>query len=375
MKLIIILWLALQAVAVRAEVEPDFRIAVVAPFASVLKQIAHDAVDGAKFGLKPGAQRLTSWKGTTKTNFNVNVEFFDDRANPKSAEEVARTIVAHGGYHAVVGGINSGTAIPAAKIYEEAGLINISLGATNPLLTRSGHRWTFRMSMDDHQLARSTYVALIHRFRDLRTLFVHDGTAYGEYTAEGFASVHMITTGQVATLQNLGESGDINLSSVQGTSDDEAVLFVGGMDLFATKVLRKLPRKTRWTIVGGDGICTEHMAKEVMQLGMNLVCASQERKDTVPVNQEFEAAFQSQFGRTPSSTAAAAADAAALLIESFGLHGHLGKEQVRDFLRSGARFRGFEVPISFDAQGDNSLAQAYLYEAEKGVLRFTQKIR
>lgn len=375
MKPLITLLLALQAITAKAETAPDIRIAVVAPFESAIKHIAQDAADGAKFGLKPGAQRLTSWQGKTNANINVKLDFFDDKASRTSAEEVARAIVTRGGYHAVVGGINSGTAIPAARIYEEAGLINISLGANNPVLTRSGFRWAFRMSMDDHQLARSTYVALVHRFQDLRTWFVHDGTAYGELTAEGFAAMHTVTTGQTATLQNLGESGAADLAAVKDTKDAEAVLFVGGMDLFATNVVRRLPKKTHWTIVGGDGICSVHMAQEVMRLGMNLVCASQERKDSVPLNPQFLTAFRSQFDRAPGPTASAAMDATALLIESFGLHGHSGKERVRDFMHSGTRFPGAEGSISFDEQGDNSLAQAYLYEAEAGVLKFTEKIR
>lgn len=373
---ICLLMLALPAFSVRAEEPPDLRIAVVAPLSSAIGEIAQEALNGASLGIKAGFLRLKSWQGK-QANVNVKLDFLDDKADPTTAVMLAKSIVDKHQYHAVVGGINSGTAIPVAKIFEEAGLINVALGATNPKLTLAGHQWVFRMSMNDDQLALSTYVALIHRLRDTPALFVHDGTAYGELTAKGFAGAHRALTDQHGELHYLGLNGDTDLAAARDMKGPEAVVYVGGLDLFATNVVRQLPKGIHWTIVGGDGICSPHMAKEAARLDMRLICASQERNHTVPfTNTLFESTYKAQYGKSPRSTAAQAAfDAVALLVKAFGLHGHSGAAQVRDHIRSGVRFSGVEGPIAFDEKGDNTLAPAYLYEGANGVLTFESVIR
>jgi branched-chain amino acid transport system substrate-binding protein len=375
---ICLLMFALPVFLVRANEPPELRIAVVVPLSSSIGEIAQEAVNGAALGMKEGALRLkSSQQQGGKDAFNAKLDVLDDRADPSTAVELAKNIVAKHQHHAVVGGINSGTAIPVAKIFEEAELINVALGATNPKLTLAGHQWVFRMSMNDHLLPLSTYLAVSHRVRDTPAVFVHDGTAYGELTAQGFASAHRALTDKHVELHNLGLNGDTALAAAREIKGSEAVIFVGGLDLFATNVARRLRKDVNWTIVGGDGICSPHMAKEAARLNMRLICASQERNPTVPLtNTLFESAYKAQYGRSPRSTAAFAAfEAVALLVEAFGLNGQAGSARVRDHMRSGVRFSGVEGPIAFDEKGDNTFAPAYLYEERNGVLKFESVIR
>jgi branched-chain amino acid transport system substrate-binding protein len=370
--------LALPVFPVRADEPPELRIAVVVPLSSSIGEIAQEALNGAALGMKEGALRLKSsqHQGGNDT-FDVKLDVFDDKADPSTAVGLAKNIVGKHQYHAVVGGINSGTAIPVAKIFEEAELVNFALGATNPKLTLAGHQWVFRMSMNDNLLPLSIYRAVGHRLKDTPAVFVHDGTAYGELTTQGFASAHRASTGMHVKLHNLGLNGDTDLAVARDIQGSEAVIFVGGLDLFATNVARRLRKDVNWTIVGGDGICSRNMAKEAARLKMRLICASQERNPSVPfMNRWFESAYKAQYGKSPRSTAAFAAfDAVALLVEAFGMNGQAGAARVRDHIRSGVRFSGIEGPIAFDEKGDNTLAPAYLYEETNGILKFESVIR
>ncbi|MGM9426080.1 branched-chain amino acid ABC transporter substrate-binding protein [Hydrogenophaga sp. MI9] len=372
-----LLLLALSTLSAHADEAPDLRIAVVVPLSSPIRHVAQEALNGAALGAKAGAIRLKSSPDRPAGGkFKVRLDFFDDKANPETAQTVARTIVADGHYDAVVGGINSGTAMPAATIYEQAGLLNVSLAATNPLLTRSGHRWTLRMAMDDEQLARNTYRVLSGRFQDQPALFAYDDTAYGELTANGFSSAHRSFSGQDVAPLNLGLNGDGDLSGLQTVGGSAAVLYLGGMDRFAIKVVGRLPRNVRWTIVSGDGVCSDPMAQETARLGMTLVCTSQDRKDSVPPSDSaFAQTYQSQYGKPPGDAASSAFDAVTLLVETLGQQGNGNRALVRDHLKSGGRLVGGEGPVAFDARGDNTLAPAYLYEAENGVLKFKQALR
>lgn len=362
------LLLALSA-PVLAEEPAELRIALVLPYSSSIRSIAQDIANGASMGMENTASRLPKLPGGHP--LKVTIDFLDDHADLTVATRVANDIVASGKYQAVIGGYNSGTAIPSARIFEQAGLINISVGATNPRLTRVGHKWVFRMSMDDDHLARSAYRTLAPRLGGTPAFFVYDSTAYGQYTAEAFAGEHQAATGQAEKVHSVALSGDDELPpSIQDFSGDRAVLYLGGMDLFGAKVIEKLPRNVHWTLVGGDGLCSTTMVKAVARQRMNLICASQEKKDIDATTEpSFVEAYKARFHQPPGSDAAIAYNAVALLMDVFWHTGTMDTDRARRILRSGQRFAGIDGDVIFDAVGDNSRAAAYLYEAEGGELQ------
>jgi len=87
--------------------------------------------------------------GGKKVTFALLAE--DDGADPKQATAVAQKLV-DSGVNGVVGHLNSGTSIPASRIYSDAGIAQISPAATNPKFTRQGYKTTFRVVADDVQL-------------------------------------------------------------------------------------------------------------------------------------------------------------------------------------------------------------------------------
>jgi branched-chain amino acid transport system substrate-binding protein len=74
----------------------------------------------------------------------------DDQADPKQGTTVAQKLV-DAKVAGVVGHLNSGTSIPASKIYSDAGIPQISPSATNPKLTLQGFKTTFRVMANDVQ--------------------------------------------------------------------------------------------------------------------------------------------------------------------------------------------------------------------------------
>ena len=73
--------------------------------------------------------------GSQKVKFELISE--DDQADPKIATQVAQRLV-DAKVAAVIGHLNSGTTIPASKVYSDAGIVQISPSATNPALHHPG---------------------------------------------------------------------------------------------------------------------------------------------------------------------------------------------------------------------------------------------
>ncbi|MEI8178804.1 branched-chain amino acid ABC transporter substrate-binding protein, partial [Aestuariivirga sp.] len=65
------------------------------------------------------------------------VQFADDGCDPRKAIDVATSFVS-AGVKAVIGHYCSGASIPASKVYQKAGIIQISPASTNPKYTDEG---------------------------------------------------------------------------------------------------------------------------------------------------------------------------------------------------------------------------------------------
>ena len=82
----------------------------------------------------------------------------------------------------VIGHLNSGTTIPASKIYSEAGIPQISPSATNPKYTQQGFKTAFRVVANDSQLggALGRYAVKNSKTKNIAVAVIDDRTAYGQ---------------------------------------------------------------------------------------------------------------------------------------------------------------------------------------------------
>jgi branched-chain amino acid transport system substrate-binding protein len=182
----------------------------------------------------------------------------DDACDPEQAVAAARKLINDGAMF-VVGHMCSGGAIPAAPLYEAAGVIMISPSATNPRLTEEGRANVFRVvGRDDQQgILGGNYLA--DHWGEKKIAILHDGQAYGRGLAEEVkktlnarglreAMSQQITPGLV-------DYYDI-VEQIQVTNVD--VLYYAGYPQEAGLLIRQL---RDWgddlQLVAADGLATE----------------------------------------------------------------------------------------------------------------------
>lgn len=107
----------------------------------------------------------------------------DDACEPRQAKAVARQLVREG-VAFVVGHVCSACSLAATKIYENAGIIMISPGSTNPKVTDEGGPNVFRVIGRDDQQGKIAGDYLADNFSKSRIAIIHDGQAYGRGLAE-----------------------------------------------------------------------------------------------------------------------------------------------------------------------------------------------
>ncbi|HEU4621698.1 MAG TPA: branched-chain amino acid ABC transporter substrate-binding protein, partial [Burkholderiaceae bacterium] len=198
--------------------------------------------------------------GGKKVKFELLSE--DDAADPKQGAAVA-TKLADAKVNGVVGHLNSGTTIPASKIYHDANIPQISPAATNPKYTQQGFKTAFRVVANDAQLGARLGDYAVKTLNGKKVAVIDDQTAYGQGVADEFEKAVKKSGGQVVTRQKTSDKVvDFNaiLTTVKGQSPD--VVFYGGMDAQAGPMLRQMKQLgINAKFMGGDGICSSELPK------------------------------------------------------------------------------------------------------------------
>lgn len=108
----------------------------------------------------------------------------DDQADPKTATQVAQKFV-DAKINGIIGHFNSGTAIPASKIYNDAGIPMIAM-ATAPQFTQQGFNTTFRSMTSDTQQGAVMGKFVVEKLGAKKIAIIDDRTAYGQGLADEF---------------------------------------------------------------------------------------------------------------------------------------------------------------------------------------------
>jgi branched-chain amino acid transport system substrate-binding protein len=235
--------------------ETVVRLGHVAPMSGGQAHFGRDNANGAIMAV----DELNS-KGITlggqKVKFQVLME--DDAADPKQGTTVAQKLV-DAKVNGVIGHLNSGTTIPASKIYHDAGIPQISPSATNPKYTQQGFNTAFRVVANDSQLGQTLGKYAVNELKGKTIAVIDDRTAYGQGVADEFVKGVKKAGGNVKIVRQYthDKATDFNaiLTSIKGSRPD--IVFFGGMDNVGGPMLRQMKQLgINAKFMGGDGICT-----------------------------------------------------------------------------------------------------------------------
>jgi branched-chain amino acid transport system substrate-binding protein len=115
----------------------------------------------------------------------VGLQAEDDASDPKQGTAVAQKLV-DAKVAAVVGHLNSGTTVPASKIYYNAGIPQISPAATTPLYTHQGFKTAFRVVANDNLVGSTLATYSIGTLKAKKIAVIDDRTAFGQGLADEF---------------------------------------------------------------------------------------------------------------------------------------------------------------------------------------------
>lgn len=165
--------------------------------------------------------------GGKKVKFELLAE--DDMADPKSATQVAQKFV-DAKVAGMIGHFNSGTSIPASKIYNDAGLPQIAM-ATAPAYTAQGFKTTFRSMTSDTQQGSVIGKFVVEKLKAKKVAIIDDRSAYGQGLADEFEKAAKAAGATIAKHEFTSDKEtDFTaiLTSIKGVKPD--IIFFGGAD-------------------------------------------------------------------------------------------------------------------------------------------------
>jgi branched-chain amino acid transport system substrate-binding protein len=203
------------------------------------------------------AARLTI--GGKAVQFELLAE--DDQADPAKGAVVAQKLV-DAGIRGMLGHFNSGTSIPASKVYADAGIPQIAM-ATAPAYTGSGYKTTFRMMTNDVQQGSVLGRYVVEKLAAKRLAVVDDRTAYGQGLADQFEAAAKAAGAEIVRRDYTDDKAkDFSaiLTAIKKAKPD--AVFFGGADTQAVpmaKQMRQLGLKAR--LFGGEMVKSPNFLK------------------------------------------------------------------------------------------------------------------
>jgi branched-chain amino acid transport system substrate-binding protein len=345
------------------------KIGHVGPTSGGIAHLGKDNENGAKMAI----DELNA-KGVMIGGKKVKLELQpeDDAGDPKQGTAVAQKLV-DSKVAGVIGHLNSGTTIPASKIYSDAGIPQISPSATNPKYTRQGFKSAFRVVADDVHLGSTLGKYAVKELNGKSIAVIDDRTAYGQGVAEEFTKAVKASGGAIAETQfTTDKATDFTAILTQIKAKKPDVIFFGGMDAVAGPMIRQMKQLgINAKFMGGDGICSGELPKlagGAMADGQVVCAEAGGVEGTQKVGMDkFRDDYKKKFGIDVQVYAPYVYDALNVMVAAMVKAGSADPKVYLPVLAKTDGYKGVTGNISFDDKGDvkNGALTLFTYKGEK----------
>ena len=348
-----------------AMAEVTVKIGHAGPTTGPQAHLGKDNENGARLAIDDANSKNIVIDGK-KVKFELDAQ--DDQADPKQGTIVAQKMI-DDKVAGVVGHLNSGTSIPASKLYSDAGVPQISPSATNPKYTRQGFKTTFRVMANDVQQGSVIGKAAVETLGAKKIAIIDDKTAYGAGLADETEKAAKAAGATIVAREYTNDKAtDFKaiLTKIKAKSPD--VIMYGGMDAQGgpmVKQMKELGIKAKY--IAGDGVCSTEWPKLAGGAAENQYCTQAGLPpDKMPNAKDFVTRFTAKYGPI-QVYAPYSYDAAMTLIEAMK---KANSPDPAKYLPELAKisYNGITAKIEFDEHGDTKNGAITLYQVKDGKL-------
>ena len=362
---------AKAAAAPAAEV---IKVGHVGPLTGGIAHLGKDNENGARLAVEE-INAAGGIKVGDKT-FKLELVAEDDKADPKEGTLAAQKIVDSGAV-AIVGHLNSGTTIPASKIYADANMTQISPSATNPKYTEQGFKTAFRVVANDNQQGAVLANYAADTLKAKTIAIVDDRTAYGQGLADVVEKVAKEKGVKVVGREFTNDKAtDFNaiLTKIRGAKPD--VIMYGGMDATAGPMAKQIKQLgIKATFLAGDGVCSPEFVKLAGDAAGILHCSmAGEAVEKLAKGAEFVDKYKKRFNQDVQIYSPYSYDAVYIIADAMKRAGKADRASITAAMPT-TNYNGLTGTIAFDDKGDIKGGAISMFKVNNGKLEYVSTVR
>jgi branched-chain amino acid transport system substrate-binding protein len=348
------------------------RIGHAGPLTGSVAHLGKDNENGVRLALDE-ANAAGIEIGGNKVKFELLSE--DDQADPKQGTIVAQKLV-DAKVAGIIGHLNSGTTIPASKLYHDASIPQISPSATNVTYTNQGFKTAFRVMANDAQQGKVLGDFAVNKLGAKSIAIIDDRSAYGQGLADEFEKA-AVAAGATILAREFTDTTKTDftaiLTSIKGKNPD--LIFYGGMDAQAGPMMKQVKNLGLTAkYLAGDGVQTA----EFLKLAADAAEGAYASSPGVPLAQmpgggAFAEKYKAKFNQEIQLYAPYAYDAMNVMLEAMKKAGSTDPAKYLPEL-AGIQYQGVTGNIAFDEKGDIQGGAISLYQVKDGNWQYIETI-
>lgn len=339
-------------------------IGLAGPLTGPSARIGKDLENGAQLAIADANAQKPTLKGQPVT-FKLLSE--DDQSDPRTAVAVAQRLVDEG-VAGVVGHWNTGTSIPAARIYHDAGIAQVAPVATGHGYTQQGFDTSFRVMGHDDDGGNYAGEYAVKVLKAKRIAVIDDRTAFGQGLADEFIK-SLAAQGVQPVAREYVDDKTVDFSAVLTTlrSKNADLIFFGGVDSQAAPLARRIKQLGMNTpLMGAGGFVSQTFLTLAQKEGEGVVALEPGLPlEQMPGGKAFEQAYRDRYKTHIELHAPFAYDATRVLIAAIEQAQSADPADYLPKLRA-IHYQGVTGSIAFDAQGNLQQPSFTLYRVVDG---------
>ncbi len=289
----------------------------------------------------------------------------DDQGDPRSATNAAQRLV-DSNVNAVIGHTTSSTTLPAAILYNTAGIPLFAPAVTNPKLTQQGYSATYRLIANDIQQGR-TLADIAVGLGAKNIAIIDDRSSYGVGIADEFEK-HLASLGITPVAHESASDKDTDFSAqlTRIKSKTPDLLFFGGNDGQAAALIQQMYNLGLSTkFLAGDGVHTPEFIKLAGPASEGAITTLPGLPlEKMPQGKAFAARFAQKYGAI-QLYAPYYYDATQIIAKAMQTAGSTDSKVYAAKLKQ-THYAGVTSLIQFDGQGDLKSGLITAYQVKAG---------
>lgn len=307
--------------------------------------------DGFREGLELALEEINQ---NGAAGYKIQLVQEDDRSSVTEGLSVAQTFANNLEMSAVIGHRSSAVAVPASKVYENAGLLLLAPSATSPSLTEGGAKHVFRLIPNDSQLGdKMADYAKSKDYKNIVVFYAND--EYGRGLANSFEDSAKANGLQIIDRISDFKDGDDLKRLVKKWKllGCDAVFIAETMPDGANFIVQLQAAGLNVPMMGGDGLDSPDLLAIAGEEAENVVVASIFNPQAADENvQLFVKKYRDKYGEEPRKYAAQAYDSLHLLAKAIEKANSRSPAHIAGALREQQSWQGVAGARAFDANGE-----------------------